>query len=371
MIPLVDLKKQYYSIKKEIDSSISEILENTAFIKGKSVENFEKTFALMHNVKHCIGVGNGTDALIISLKALGIGSGDEVIVPANSFIASSEAVTAVGAKVVFADCHPDFYTVDIEEIKKNITEKTKAVIVVHLYGQPAQMEEILKISSEYNLKIIEDAAQAHLAEYKIDNKWAKVGKAGHFTTFSFYPGKNLGAYGDGGAIVTNDDNLAKLARMYANHGRIAKYNHEMEGFNSRLDGIQAAVLNVKLNYIEEWSERRREIANRYILGLSSCENIILPALYSNSKAVWHLFVIRVKNRPELQSYLKENGISTGIHYPIALPNLKAYEYLGYSAQDFPFASKYQNEILSLPIFPELENEEIDFICNKITEFYNN
>ena len=368
MIPLVDLKKQYLSIKKEIDIAIQDILENTAFIKGKAVSDFETNFANLQKVKHCIGVSNGTDALIIALKALGVGSGDEVIVPANSFIASSEAVTAVGAKVVFVDCNSDFYTIDVNKIEENITSKTKAIIAVHLYGQPADMKSIMIIASKYNLFVIEDAAQAHLAEYYNNKAWIKVGNLGDIATFSFYPGKNLGAYGDAGAIVTNNEGLAIKARMYANHGRIAKYNHEFEGYNSRLDGIQAAVLNVKMNYISEWTKRRREIANRYIENLSNCKEIILPLVNKNTKPVWHLFVIRSNKRKQLQEFLKDKGISTGVHYPIALPNLKAYSYLYHTPSDFPIASQYQDEIISLPIFPELTDHELDFISNCIKEF---
>ena len=364
-IQLVNLKKQYSSIKSEIDSAISQILDNTAFIKGKAVLDFEEGFARLQKVKHCIGVGNGTDALIIALKTLGIGCGDEVIVPANSFIASSEAVTAVGAKVVFVDNLPDYYTIDTSKIEEKISKKTKAIIAVHLYGQPADMDSIMIIAQKHKLLIIEDSAQAHLAEYK----GKKVGNFGPIATFSFYPGKNLGAYGDGGAIVTNNDELAEKARMYANHGRISKYNHEFEGYNSRLDGIQAAVLNVKLNYIENWTEKRRHIASCYIRNLRGCENIVLPAVNPDTNPVWHLFVIRADNREVLREYLRDKGIASGVHYPIALPNLQAYKYLNYSREDFPLASLYQDKIVSLPIYPELTDDEVDYISNQVKTFY--
>ena len=370
-IPLVDLKKQYISIKKEIDSAIQKTLNNAAFIKGEEVYNFEKEFAKIQDVKFCIGVANGTDALIIALKSLGIGIGDEVIVPANSFIASSEAVTAVGARVVFVDVDKDYYTIDTKRIENAITKNTKAIIAVHLYGQPADLNAIKFIADKYKIKIIEDAAQAHLAEYKDDKLgWKKIGNVGDISTFSFYPGKNLGAYGDGGAIVTNDEKLSSLCNMYANHGRIAKYNHEFEGYNSRLDGIQAAVLNVKLQHIIKWTERRNNIANKYLELLNDCSEITLPKVFKYSRPVWHLFVIRTENREKLQDFLNTYGISSGIHYPIALPNLKAYSYLNHSPEDFPISSKYQDEIMSLPLYPEMTDREVEFISETILKFFH-
>lgn len=250
-IPFVDLHAQYINMKDELDQAIQKVLDKTAFIKGRHVETFELNFAKKCNVKHCIGVGNGTDAIEITLRAMGIGSGDEVITVANSFIATSEAITASGAKVVFVDCHPDYYTIDTSKIAEKITKRTKAIIPVHLYGQPANMPEIMKIAEKFNLKVIEDAAQAHFARIGDET----IGSFGDAATFSFYPGKNLGAYGDGGAIVTNNNKLAKQARMWANHGRIDKYNHEFEGMNSRLDGLQAAILNEKLKHIESWNKK--------------------------------------------------------------------------------------------------------------------
>jgi dTDP-4-amino-4,6-dideoxygalactose transaminase len=254
-IPFVDLKAQYISIKEEVDGVINRVLENTAFIKGKAVTDFEIAFAKTIGVEHCIGVGNGTDALIIALKTLGIGAGGEVIVPANSFIATSEAVTAAGAKVVFVDNHPETYNIDVSKIETAITSRTKAIIAVHLYGQPADMDGVTEIARKHNLYVIEDSAQGHLAEYKSkEHGWQNTGTLGDMATFSFYPGKNLGAYGDAGAIVTNNEEWAKKARMYANHGRISKYDHEFEGVNSRMDGIQGAVLGVKLKHLAGWTE---------------------------------------------------------------------------------------------------------------------
>jgi len=369
-IEFVDLKKQYFSIKTEIDQAIASVLENTAFIKGKHVENFEHDFAELIEIKHCIGVGNGTDALVIALRALNIGVGDEVITVANSFIATSEAISAVGARVVFIDADKQTYNIDVKKIEEKITSKTKAVIPVHLYGQPADMLEIVTIAKKHNLFVIEDSAQAHLAEYQYEErKWRKAGTIGDLATFSFFPGKNLGAYGDAGAVVTNNDNLAEKVRKFANHGRIAKYNHEFEGYNSRLDGLQAAVLDVKLKYIDKWTERRREVARKYSELLSTVPQIITPYVNPKTKPAWHLYVIQAEKRDELQKFLKGNGIASGIHYPIALPNLQAYRYLGHTQSDFPVASGLQNEILSLPIFPELTEQEIEFVADNIKKFY--
>jgi dTDP-4-amino-4,6-dideoxygalactose transaminase len=370
-IPLVDLKRQYQSIKSEIDKSIAKIIDNTAFIKGQAVTDFENAFAKALGAKHCMAVANGTDALVICLKILGVKNGDEVIVPANSFIATSEAAGVVGAQAVFADCLPDTYNIDITKLETAITSKTKVIIPVHLYGQPADMEAVMKIAKKHNLFVIEDSAQAHLADFKMSDGTRKtVGTIGNMATFSFYPGKNLGAYGDAGAIVTNNDNLAKKARMYANHGRIAKYNHEFEGINSRMDGIQGAVLGVKLKYLPEWTEKRREVAAYYTKALSEVNEIKLPVVDNRANPAWHLYVIRTEKRDELLRFLKERGIGAGIHYPIALPNLNAYQHLNYQREDFPTASKYEEQILSLPMFPELTYIELNYITDSIKEFFN-
>lgn len=361
-IPLVDLKTQYLSIKSEIDDAIKNVIYDTAFIGGKYVIKFEEEFANYCNAKYCVGVGNGTDALTISLRALGTGAGDEVITVANSFIATSEAITAVGAKVVFVDCHPDYYTIDAARIEEKITNKSKAIIPVHLYGQPADMDKINAIAKKYNLFVIEDAAQAHGAEY--NNQ--KVGTFGDIACFSFYPGKNLGAYGDAGAIVTNNEDIAKKCKVLSNHGRIEKYNHKLEGYNSRLDGIQAAILSVKLKYLDKWNESRRQIAYLYNKFLKDT-NIIIPQEAPETRCVYHIYVVRAKKRDELQKFLKERGVSTGIHYPIGLPFLEAYNYLNHKPEDFPITYQYQNEVLSLPIFPELSRHQIEYIVSKLNE----
>jgi len=365
-IPLVDLKAQYLSIKSEIDKAIQDVINECAFIKGKYVKEFEKNFANAVGVKHCIGVGNGTEAIYTALRIFGIGSGDEVITPANSFIATSEAITQTGAKVVFVDNDPNNYNININQIENKITTRTRAIVPVHLYGLPVDMDKILYIAKENNLLIVEDCAQAHLAEYK----GKKVGSFGNVGCFSFYPGKNLGAYGDAGAVVTNDDFLAKKIRMFANHGRISKYDHEFEGTNCRMDGIQGAVLSVKLKYLPKWTDTRRQIASLYNEYLKDVNEIVTPVEEEYAKHVYHLYVIRVKEREKIQNYLRKNGVSIGIHYPIALPNMLAYKYLAHKKEDFPIASKFQDEILSLPIYPELRKEKVNFICDLIKRANN-
>lgn len=369
-IPFVDLKAQYQSIKGELDEAIHNIIDNTSFIQGTAVKGFEEEFAGKLGAKNCIAVGNGTDALMIAYKALGIGNGDEVMVPANTFIASSEAVTACGASVVFVDNHPNTYNINVERIEEKITARTKAILAVHLYGQPADMDAILHIARKHHLYVVEDSAQGHLAEYKTDVEgWKKAGTLGDVATFSFYPGKNLGAYGDAGAVVTNNDDIAKKVRMYANHGRISKYDHEFEGVNSRMDGIQGAVLGVKLKYLSAWTEQRRNAAKYYIENLKDVGDIDLPFVPGKCNPVWHLFVIRTHQRDELQQYLKNKGIATGVHYPIALPNLRAYQYLGHRPSDFPVASSYQSKLISLPIYAEITREQQDYVINSVREFF--
>jgi dTDP-4-amino-4,6-dideoxygalactose transaminase len=364
-IPFVDLKSQYDSIKEDIDKAIAAVISKTAFVGGSHLKNFEEAFAKFCHVKHCIGVGNGTDAIYIALRTLGIGRDDEVITVANSFIATSEAITMTGAKVVFVDINPKTYNIEASKIEEKVTPKTKAIIPVHLYGQPADMDPILKIAKKYNLKVIEDAAQAHGAIYK----GKLIGSIGDIACFSFYPGKNLGAYGDGGAIVTNNDEWALKARMIANHGRIDKYDHEIEGINSRLDGLQAAILEAKLKHLPEWTEARRQNAYRYNKYLADT-GLITPVEIADVTAVYHLYIVRVKKeqRQKLQDHLQSKGVSTGIHYPIALPNLKAYKYLNHSENDFPEATKASHEIVSLPMFPELQENQIKYIANAMKEF---
>jgi dTDP-4-amino-4,6-dideoxygalactose transaminase len=364
-IPFLDLKAQYISIKPGIDQAIQQVINDCSFVGGKHLKEFESKFSDFCGAKCCIGVANGTDALFIALKTLGIGMGDEVIAPANSFIATSEAVTMTGAHVVFADNDPNTYNIDVNLIESRISSRTKAIIPVHLYGQPANLESIRAICTKYNLKLVQDCAQAHGATF--DGK--PLAAFGDILCFSFYPGKNLGAYGDAGALVTNDEALAKKAFMFANHGRISKYDHEFEGMNSRMDGLQAAVLSVKLSRIQEWNRRRLEHALLYNELLKEVDEIITPEIRPNVVHVFHLYVIRTRKRNELKKFLWEQGIETGIHYPTALPFLKAYELLGHKPEDFPVAHQYQNEILSLPLYPEMTDEMIQHVVASIQSFF--
>jgi dTDP-4-amino-4,6-dideoxygalactose transaminase len=364
-IPFVDLKSQYATIKSEIDAAMADVLTDTAFVGGPYLQKFEEAFASYCGTRHCVGVGNGTDAVFIVLKAMGIGPGDEVITAANSFIATSEAITMAGAQVVFCDIDPSTYNLDIQILEEKITPRTRAIIPVHLYGQPSDMDPIIELATKHELKIVEDAAQAHGGEYK----GRRVGTLGDAACFSFYPGKNLGAYGDGGAIVTDDGELAEMMRMFANHGRADKFGHKFEGVNSRLDGLQAAILSVKLNHLENWTEARRKNAYLYNDHLKDT-NLVTPVEIEGVRAVYHLYVVRVDagSRHELQQFLKSHGIATGIHYPIALPDLKAYEYMRTGEVHFPVASRSCHEILSLPIFPELTEEQISHVGEKLKAF---
>lgn len=362
-IPFVDLKAQYHSIRDEIDSAIQEVIENTAFIKGHYVDKFEADYSSFMEGSEVVGCANGTDAIELALKALDIGPGMEVIVPANTWISTGEAVTTNGAQVVFVDSDPDYYTINPALIEEKITDRTKAIIPVHLYGQPAEMDTILAIAKKYNLFVIEDCAQAHGARYK----GRLIGTLGDIATFSFFPGKNLGAYGDAGGVVTRNSTLAERIRMLANHGRLGKFDHALEGRNSRLDGIQAAILSAKLPHLPAWTTARQKNAALY------CEYLKdgaaeLPKNRPDSEHAYHLFVIRVGNREDLQEKLKEEGIASGIHYPIPLPLLKAYSRMGHIASDFPVCSSQMGEILSLPLYPELSETQIKRVCEIVNKY---
>lgn len=363
MIKFLDLHKQYLDLRSEIDAAIATIIRDSAFVGGPALRDFEAAFAAYQQVEHCVGVANGTDALEIALEALDLPPGSEVIVPANSFIATSEAVSRTGCRVVFADIEPDSFTVDLESVRARITEHTAAVIAVHLYGHPCAMTPLLALARERGLRVIEDAAQAHGAEYH----GRRVGGLGDVGTFSFYPGKNLGAYGDGGAIVTQDEALARRCRMIANHGRVAKYDHEFEGRNSRLDGLQAAVLRVKLKHLDRWIDRRNQVAARYLEGLAGLEGLTLPQVGPGIRHAFHLFVIRCDARDALRDHLGAAGIQTGIHYPIALPKLQAYAHLGFA--DAPLVANRQDAtLLSLPMGEHLGDEEVDTVVQSVERF---
>ena len=360
-IPLVDLRAHHEPIREEIDQAIRRVIDDSSFIRGAFVKSFESRFAEFAGTKHCVGVGNGTDALTVALMALGIGAGHEVITVANSFIATSEAITRCGADIVFVDCDPQTYTIDVQHVAESITEKTRAIIPVHLYGQPADMDPIQALAREHALCVVEDAAQAHGAKYR----GRQVGTLGDCACFSFFPGKNLGALGDAGAVVTNHDSAARKIGMLANHGREGKFNHQFEGLNSRLDGLQAAVLEVKLKHLEHWNNRRREIARMYDEALVSC--CITPRVRSDVEHVYHLYVVQVPQRDEVQAELASRGVATGIHYPVPLPLLDAYRDLGHGPEDFPVANMLKNTILSLPIHGAMTDQQVGYVIEHFTD----
>ena len=361
-IPFIDLHAQHMSIKSEIDEALRSCIEGSSFIRGEAVFEFERSFAEYLGVPYCIGCGNGTDALEIILRSLNIGRGDEVIVPALSWVATAAAVNNVGAEPVFVDVSPLNFTIDHNKIGEKITKRTKAIIPVHLYGCPADMDEILSIALKNGLHVVEDCAQAHGAEYK----GKKTGTFGVASAFSFFPSKNLGALGDGGAIVTNNKELSELSRKISNHGQLhEKHKHFIVGRNSRLDNIQASVLGVKLKYLDEWNRKRREAASFYISKLGGREDLILPIAEENKKHVYHLFVIRSSNRSRLIELFDRNGISWAIHYPEPLPFLDCYNYKKHGKDDFSIALQITRNIISLPLYPEIPQEDLNLICDKI------
>jgi dTDP-4-amino-4,6-dideoxygalactose transaminase len=363
-VPFVDLKSQYLALKSEIDPAIQAVINETAFIGGKYVEGFEKAYAEKYGMKHCVSCANGTDAIYITLKALGIGFGDEVITVANSWISTSETITQAGARPVFVDID-EYFHIDPSKIEARITKKTKAIIPVHIFGQPADIRAVKEICDRRNLHLIEDCAQSHFAT--VQGK--KTGTFGIAGTFSFYPGKNLGAYGDAGAIVSDDDDFARKARLFANHGSLQKHVHEIEGINSRLDSIQAVVLQAKLKHIDEWNRARNSHALKYNALLGGLDEVRCPKIRPGTFHIFHLYVIRASRRDDLAAFLKTKGVFTGIHYPIALPLMPAYRYLGHRSSDFPVAYECQDQILSLPMFPELTDEQIAYVADSIKEFY--
>ncbi|MBI5470774.1 MAG: DegT/DnrJ/EryC1/StrS family aminotransferase [Ignavibacteriae bacterium] len=365
-VPFVDLKLQYQTLKHEMLPAVERIMETSQFILGKSVEDFEKKFAEAHASKYCIGVGTGTDALHIVLWALNVGPGDEVITVSHTFIATAEAISLTGARPVFVDIDPVTYTMNPLLLEKAITPKTKAIIPVHLYGQPGAMNDIMAIADRHGIPVVEDACQAHLAQY--DGKF--VGQFGVAGAFSFYPGKNLGAYGEGGGVTTNDDALAKKMRMIRDHGSDKKYYHAIWGHNYRLDGMQGAVLGVKLPHLAQWTDARRAHAKVYTARLSGLGDIVVPAESPLAKHVYHLYVVQTGNRDSLQSYLTEREIGVGLHYPLPLHLQEAYKDLGYKNGDFPITEKVAAQGLSLPMFAELTHEQIDTVIGAIEDFFD-
>ncbi len=362
-IRFVDLKRQLDNIRPEIESAFDQVMENTAFILGPAAREFEQSFAEFIGAGHCIGCGNGTDALVLALRAADIGPGDEVITTANTFVATSEAVRLVGAKPVFIDPDEGTYLMSAEKVEKAISADTRAVIPVHLYGQTVDMAPIMELARDHDIIVIEDAAQAHGAK----NRGNRAGSFGDLACFSFYPGKNLGAYGDAGAILTSNPEFAEKLRLLRDHGAPDKYHHIVDAHNSRLDGLQAAVLNVKLRHLEKWNDSRRRIAAHYMEQLKDTPEVKLPGVEPFNEPVWHLFVVRVPHRDEIRELMNERGIDTGIHYPVALHEQPVYKDLGYAPEDFPIAHRNAPLLLSLPIFPEMTEEECSYVCDNLKE----
>ncbi len=362
MIPILQLKTQYSEIQNEIEDAVLSALRSTAYINGPQVGKFEKEFADWHGVDAAVGVGSGTEALHLAVRALGLGPDDEVICPAFTFIASAGAIALAGAKPVFCDIDPTFFNIDPEDLKKRITPQTKAIVVVHLFGHPAPMDEILALAKEHDLAIIEDCAQATGAEYK----GKKVGTMGDFGCFSFFPSKNLGGIGDGGMVLANTPEKIAQIKVLKSHGSKVKYYHETLGMNSRLDSIQAAALSVKLKHLSRWNDERRRVAARYRENLEG--HIQLPSEQGDCRHVYHQFTTRVPQRDTFKSFLEGQGVGSMIYYPVSLHQQKAFADLGYDDQDFPVTRQAQDEVLSLPMFPELTNEQVDLICEKVKSF---
>jgi dTDP-4-amino-4,6-dideoxygalactose transaminase len=362
-IPFVDLHAQYLTIKQEIDGAIAEVISESAYIRGRHVDAFERSWASTLGVKRCVSCANGTDAIYVALRGLRVKPGDEVITSAHSWISTSEAITQAGGRVVFCDTDEETFTIDPDDIERKITPATVGIIPVHLYGQSADMDAIMPIAKRHNLWIVEDCAQAHLARYK----GRYVGTFGDAATFSFYPGKNLGAYGDAGCVATNDDRLAEWITTFARHG--GNGDHTMEGINSRMDGVQAAILNAKLPYLPEWTESRRFLAACYDELLGDVGDVITPRVGPDRDHVYHLYVIRTENRDSLREYLTQTGVSTVLNYPKALPFYPAYAHFGHVPRDFPVAYFNQSRILSLPIYPEMTKEMIGHVAECIGSFF--
>jgi dTDP-4-amino-4,6-dideoxygalactose transaminase len=362
MVRFLDLADLHRSVGDELADAFTAAIADSAFIGGERVEAFQRAFAEYTGAQHCVGVGNGTDAIEIGLEALGVQPGDEIIVPANTFIATSEAVTRAGGTVVFADVSPTSYNLDVADVASRITSRTTGVIAVHLYGNPADLAELRQLCDAHHLFLIEDSAQAHGATYA----GRHVGTVGELATFSFYPGKNLGALGDAGAIVTNDPTLGTRCRMIADHGRSSKYDHLFEGRNSRLDSVQAALLSVKLRHLDDWVSRRRQVASLYSEGLPR-EGLTLPTANPRGEHAYHLYVVRSSRRDALATALAEHDIETGVHYPIALPALAAYA--NHKQHDEPFfARTAAKEVLSLPMGPNLIRRDVEEVIAAVRGF---
>jgi dTDP-4-amino-4,6-dideoxygalactose transaminase len=364
LVPFADLHSQYLGIKSEIDAAIAEVIRTSAYIRGPHVERFEREFAAAIGTAHCVSCANGTDSLYIAMHALGVQPGDEVIAPAHSWISTSETITQAGGTVVFCDTDASTFTIDPAQIEARITPRTVGIIPVHLYGQPADMDAIMASAARHKLWVLEDCAQAHLARYK----GRTVGTFGHAASFSFYPGKNLGAMGDAGAVLTNDASLAERMAMFARHGGLKKGDHRIEGINSRLDGLQAAVLSVKLAHLAAWTKRRQQIAGEFDSRLGGIEDLTVPKAAAGREHVYHLYVVRHERRDALAAHLAERGIQTVINYPVALPFVPAYSRFGHVPREFPNAYRHQARILSLPIFPEMSAAQLNAVVEAVETF---
>ena len=362
-VPLVDLAAQYQAIKGDIDAAIARVIANTSFILGPEVQAFEEAFAAYCRVGSCVGCGNGTDAVSLALQGLGVRPGDEVITVSFTFIASAEAITAIGAKPVFVDVCPNTLVMDVSKVEAAITPQTSAILPVHLYGQVVDMDSLLEIACHYGLKVVEDAAQAHGALYK----GRRAGSMGDAAAFSFYPGKNLGAYGDAGAVVTNDPGVADWVAKARNHGRAAKYEHEFEARNSRMDGVQGAILNTKLDHLDTWNENRRKLAAEYDRLLADIPGVTPVSVDPRCQSVYHLYVVRVSDRDAVLSRLHKAGVEAGIHYPIPLHLQKAYAYLDPREGALPVTDTVAAEVLSLPLYPELDFDTVQMCSNRLRE----
>jgi dTDP-4-amino-4,6-dideoxygalactose transaminase len=362
-IKFVDLQAQHASLQTEIEAAIHHVMHTCQFILGPDVTAFEEEFASFCGSRYAVAVSSGTDALHLALRALDVGPGDEVITTPHTFIATAEAVSAAGARPVFIDIDPETYTIDPNHLEAAITDRTRAVIPVHLYGQPADMDPILDICQRKELALLEDAAQAHGSEYK----GRRAGTIGHVAAFSFYPGKNLGAYGDAGAVTTDSHEIATQVRLLANHGSVTKYEHVAVGFCNRMDTIQAAVLRVKLPYLPAWTERRRAIAAEYERRLAAVPSVTSPVEPVWARGVYHLYVIRVRDREQVRKALAAAGIPVQIHYPVPVHLHQAYTHLGYKLGDFPHAEKAATEVLSLPMYPELTSEHVEYVVRSVEQ----
>jgi dTDP-4-amino-4,6-dideoxygalactose transaminase len=365
-VPFLDLKSHHAPILEEINDAIAEVIERAAFAGGPFVTRFEEDFAAYCDSKHAIGVGSGTEALWFALLALGVGPGDEVITVPNSFMATAEAISFCGARPVFVDVDERTYNMDPAGLARAVTARTKAIIPVHLFGQPADMDPILEFARARGLFVVEDAAQAHGALYH----GRKIGTLGDAACFSFYPGKNLGAFGEAGAVVTNSDALQEKIRILRDHGQIRKYHHTMVGWNGRMDGIQGAVLQIKLRSLEKGNRLRRSHAAHYDAALAQFEEIVIPFCPVNFTSVYHIYAIRVQNRDEVMASLAQKGIGSGVHYPVAIHLQEAYRSLGYGLGSFPVAEKCAAEFVSLPMYPELTSEQLDYVVQGVIEAVN-